>query len=72
MSMFDLYKQFPDVHPNIVLKTDILRQGVRISERAQEEFSRRDNILRRGFHLFLSTRTSPEYIKKQEEMLAAG
>ena len=23
----DLYKQFPDVHPNIVLKTEILRLG---------------------------------------------
>lgn len=34
MSMADLYKQFPDVHPNIVLKTDVLRQGLRISERA--------------------------------------
>ena len=24
--MADLYKQFPDVHPNIVPKTDVLRQ----------------------------------------------
>jgi len=37
MSMADLYKQFPDVHPNIVLKTDVLRQGLRISERALQE-----------------------------------
>ncbi len=31
MSLTDLYKQFPDVHPNIILKTDVLRQGLRIS-----------------------------------------
>ena len=52
MSVADLYRQFSDVHPNIVLKTDVLRQGLRISERAQREFNGRDDILWRGFHLF--------------------
>ena len=45
MSMDDLYAQSPDVHPNIVLKTDVLRQGVKISESAQREFNGRDDIL---------------------------
>ena len=40
-----LYRQFPDVHPYIVLKTDVLRQGVKISERAQQEFNATDDIL---------------------------
>ena len=44
MSMTDLYKQFPDVHPNIVLKTDVLRQGLKISESAQQEFNKKDDI----------------------------
>jgi len=52
MSMTDLYKLFPDVHQNIVLKTDVLRQGLKISEKAQREFNRRDDILWRGFHIF--------------------
>jgi hypothetical protein len=45
MSMADLYKQFSDVHPNIVLKTDVLRQGLKISKSAQQEFNKRDDIL---------------------------
>jgi hypothetical protein len=50
--MADLYKQFPDVHPNIVLKTDVLRQGLRISDRAQVAFNQRDDILLEGVSPF--------------------
>lgn len=49
MSMADLYKRFADVHPNIGLKTDVLRQGLKISQSAQQEFNRRDDLLWRGF-----------------------
>ena len=52
MSIERLYKQFPDVHPNIVLKTDALRQGIDISETAVENFRHRDDLLWKGFHLF--------------------
>ncbi len=52
MSMVDLYKRFPDVHPNIVLKTDVLRQGLKISKAAQDNFNQRDDILWRGWHIF--------------------
>lgn len=48
----DLYKQFPDVHPNIVLKTDVLRQGIDIAEAAMENFRHRDDLMWKGFHLF--------------------
>ena len=68
MSMEDLYKQFPDVHPNIVLKTEVLRQGLRISERAQQEFNRRENILWRGFHLFSYDSNSPKVYKDKIPM----
>jgi len=44
MSMTDLYQQFSDIHPNIVLKTDVLRQGLKISESAQQEFNKKDDI----------------------------
>lgn len=47
-----LHKQFPDVHPNIVLKTDILRQGVDVGKSAIEHFRQRDDLLWKGFHLF--------------------
>jgi hypothetical protein len=52
MSMEKLYKQFPDVHPNIVLKMELLRQGIDITEAAEGEFKKRDDLLWKGFHLF--------------------
>lgn len=48
----DAYKQFPDVHPNIVLKNDILIQGIDISQSAEENFKGRNDLLWKGFHLF--------------------
>lgn len=52
MSIGKLYKQFQDVHPNIVLKTDILREGINISETALKSFQERNDLLWKGFHLF--------------------
>ncbi|MDB4443849.1 hypothetical protein N9174_00730 [bacterium] len=52
MSIADLYNSFPDVHPNIVLKTDILRQGIDISQASINNFRQRDDLLWKGFHLF--------------------
>lgn len=67
-SIEKLYRQFPDVHPNIVLKTDVLRQGVKISERAQQEFNNRDDILWRGFHLFSYDTDKPSVYKDKIPM----
>ena len=52
MSITDLYNSFPDVHPNIIIKTDILRQGIDISQASINNFSQRDDLLWKGFHLF--------------------
>ncbi len=52
MSIEILCKRFPDVHPNIVLKTDILRQGIDIGKAATENFLQRDDLLWKGFRLF--------------------
>ena len=52
MAIEDLYKQFPDVHPNIVLKSDVLRRGMDISEEALDNFQQRDDLFCKGFHLF--------------------
>ena len=68
MTMTDLYTQFPDVHPNIVLKTDVLRQGLKISESAQREFNRRDDILWRGFHVFSYDSDTPKVYKHKIPM----
>jgi len=68
MTMTDLYTQFPDVHPNIVLKTDVLRQGLKISESAQREFNGRDDILWRGFHIFSYDSDSPKVYKNKIPM----
>ena len=51
-SITDIYRQFPDVHENIVLKTDVLRRGIDISPAAVENFRNRDDLLWKGFHLF--------------------
>jgi hypothetical protein len=66
--MADLYRQFPDVHPNIILKTDVLRQGMRISEKAQKAFNQRDDILWRGFHLFSYDSNTPKVYKNKIPM----
>lgn len=50
--IYDYYKQFPDVHPEIILKTDLNRQGIRFSQAALEEFQRRNDINWKGFHFF--------------------
>lgn len=68
MSIVDFYKEFPDVHPNIVLKTDVLRQGLRISESAQQEFNKRDDILWRGFHIFSYDSDTPKVYKNKIPM----
>src|SRR4030042_5283405 len=47
-----LDKKFPDIHPNIVLKTEILRLGLDISDQAIAHFKGRDDLLWKGFHLF--------------------
>jgi hypothetical protein len=68
MSMADCYRDFPDVHPNIVLKTEVLRQGLQISESAQQEFNKRDDILWRGFHIFSYDSASPKVYKNKIPM----
>jgi hypothetical protein len=52
MPIEQMFKKFPDIHPTIVLKTDILRQGIDISKTAVANFSKRDDLLWKGFHLF--------------------
>jgi len=52
MKIYDFYKQFSDVHPNIVLKADLLRQGINLSQAAMDNFHQRDDLLWKGFHLF--------------------
>ncbi len=51
-SIYDLYKQFPDVHPNIVLKTDILRQGIAIGKTAAEQFKQMEDVHWKGYNFF--------------------
>ena len=52
MSIETWHKEFPDVHPHIVLKTDLLRQGMDITKAALDNFQQRDDLLWKGFHLF--------------------
>ena len=52
MSIYDEYKRHPDVHPNIILKTDMVRQGIAVSKRATEQFRQMDDVAWRGYHFF--------------------
>ena len=51
-SIQEHYKQFSDIHPNIVLKTNILRHGLRITEAARNQFQQMDDLHCKGYHLF--------------------
>ncbi len=50
--MEELYKQFPDVHPNIVLKLAMLRDGMQIGNSARRQFAQMDDVLWKGMHFF--------------------
>ncbi|MBI2853935.1 MAG: hypothetical protein HYX87_03325, partial [Chloroflexi bacterium] len=50
--IYDYYKQFPDVHPNIVLKAELNRLGQNFTKAALDEFKKRDNIHWKGYHFF--------------------
>ena len=51
-SMEQIYKKFPDVHQNIVLKTEMLRVGIDVSDEAIKHFIGRNDLLWKGFHMF--------------------
>jgi len=50
--IYDYYKQFPDVHPNVILKAELLRLGEKFTQEALENFKQRNDINWRGFHIF--------------------
>lgn len=52
MSIEQVYKQFSDVHPNIILKTAVLRDGMQISQEAQQQFLQMEDVEWKGMHLF--------------------
>lgn len=52
MTIFDEYNRYPDVHPNIVLKTDLVRLGINVGPRASEQFQQLDDIAWKGYHFF--------------------
>ncbi len=50
--IYDYYKQFPDVHPNIILKAELNRLGQKFTKEAIGAFQQRDDILWKGYHFF--------------------
>jgi len=69
MSMTDLYQQFSDIHPNIVLKTDVLRQGLKISESAQQEFNKKDDISMFRANKDISMLFCIEFLRRNDDYL---
>ncbi len=52
MTIFDEFKQYADVHPNIILKTDLARLGINVNPRATKRFQELDDIAWKGYHMF--------------------
>ncbi len=52
MSIADEYKRYPDVHPNIILKTDLVRLGVAIGKNAAKRFQEMEDVAWKGYHMF--------------------
>lgn len=52
MSIYDEYKRYSDIHPNIILKTDLVRLGTNVGPRATQRFQELDDIAWKGYHFF--------------------
>ncbi|MBI4333556.1 MAG: hypothetical protein HY673_20020 [Chloroflexi bacterium] len=56
MNLVQAFKVFPDVAPSIIVKSDLLRLGVRFGEAARANFRDREDLLFKGSRLFGSDR----------------
>lgn len=78
MSLIKAFEQYPDVHKSIIVKTELLRVGVRFTRKAIDEIQKIDTVFK-GYHLFSYDRQKvttihdkiPQdiYIKKDETMI---
>ena len=50
--LHEYYEQFSDVHPKIIRKIEINREGIGVTKAAKEWFAARDDILWKGFMMF--------------------
>lgn len=68
MSIHDEYKRYSDVHPNIILKTDVVRQGLAISDNASRRFQEIDDVAWKGYHFFSYDREDAVVISNKVPM----
>lgn len=59
MELFEAFEAFPEVARPIVIKSDVLRLGLRLSEAARLACRDRDDILFKGYWLFSYDRGEP-------------
>jgi hypothetical protein len=59
MHLFEAFDTFPEVAKPIIIKSDALRLGMRVSDNARAVFRQRDDITYKGFHLFTYDREQP-------------
>jgi hypothetical protein len=59
MELFEAFKRFSDVAEPIIIKSDVVRLGLRFSDRAKESFKERKDILYKGFWLFSYDKGEP-------------
>ena len=52
MSIYDEFRRFHDVHPNIVIVTETMRKGISFSNAALEQFDQLEDVNWRGYHFF--------------------
>ena len=59
MELFEAFEAFPEVARPIVVKSDVVRLGLRCSDAARQAWKTRDDILFKGFWLFSYDRGEP-------------
>ena len=68
MTIFDEYKRYPDVHPNIILKTDLVRLGINVGPRAAKRFQELEDLAWKGYHMFSYDREDTVLISNKVPM----
>ncbi|MFC2007959.1 radical SAM protein [Chloroflexota bacterium] len=52
MDLFEAFKAFPEVAKPIIVKSDVIRLGLKFSERARKKFSELNDVTYKGYQFF--------------------
>jgi hypothetical protein len=66
MEVVEAFDAFPDIQKHIIIKSDLLRLGVKFGEAAKANFNKREDILYKGARLFSTDRTRDTFAQKEK------